>query len=59
LLSYLLFERGFTREMIQLGYDDTVARGAEIRDFLRLPHMRQFRTTKGTGQWPVAKTATT
>ena len=47
LLSYLLFERGFTREMIQLGYQDTVARGAEIREFLRLPQMRQFRAARG------------
>jgi NTE family protein len=43
LLSYLLFERGFTREMIELGYQDTKARAAEIREFLQLEHARQFR----------------
>ena len=47
LLSYLLFERGFTREMIQLGYDDALTRAAEIRDFLQLTHSRQFRAPRG------------
>jgi NTE family protein len=46
LLSYLLFERGFTREMIQLGYDDSMARAAEIRDFLKLTHVRQSRAPR-------------
>ena len=43
LLSYLLFERGFTREMIELGYQDAKARAEEIRDFLRLEHARSYR----------------
>ena len=44
LLSYLLFERGFTRELIDLGYQDARARGDEIRSFLALGNARQFRT---------------
>jgi NTE family protein len=43
LLSYLLFERGFTRELIALGYEDARARAVEIRAFLSLENARQFR----------------
>jgi NTE family protein len=43
LLSYLLFERGFTREMIEMGYQDAKARATEIREFLQLEHAPQFR----------------
>lgn len=43
LLSYLLFERGFTREMIDMGYQDAKARAGEIREFLQLEDARQFR----------------
>lgn len=34
LASYLLFEAGFTRAAIGLGYDDTMARADEVRAFL-------------------------
>jgi NTE family protein len=43
LLSYLLFERGFTRALIELGYQDAKTRAAEIREFLQLEHARQYR----------------
>jgi NTE family protein len=45
LLSYLLFERGFTRELIDLGYEDARARAQEIRGFLSLENARKFRAT--------------
>ncbi len=46
LLSYLLFERGFTREMIDMGYEDAKARSGEIRDFLQLENARHFRAER-------------
>jgi NTE family protein len=46
LLSYLLFERGFTREMIEMGYQDAKARSAEIREFLQLEHAPQYRAVE-------------
>jgi NTE family protein len=45
LLSYLLFERGFTRELIALGYEDARARADEIRSFLAVEKAHQFRAT--------------
>jgi NTE family protein len=33
LASYLLFEQAFCRALIDLGYDDTVRREAEVREF--------------------------
>ena len=33
LASYLLFEESFCRALIDLGYQDTVAREADVRDF--------------------------
>jgi NTE family protein len=43
LLSYLLFERGFTRELIALGYEDARARADEIRAFLALQKAHRHR----------------
>lgn len=34
LLSYLLFERGYCRELIRLGYEDTVSRKEDLAAFL-------------------------
>jgi NTE family protein len=45
LLSYLLFERGFTRELIALGVEDARARADEIRAFLGVENARQYRAT--------------
>jgi len=36
LTSYLLFEKPFTRALIDLGYADTMARDTEVGDFLGL-----------------------
>lgn len=36
LTSYLLFEKPFTRTLIDLGYADTLARSSEVGDFLKL-----------------------
>src|SRR5258708_11587815 len=43
LLSSLLFERGFTRELIALGVEDARARADEIRAFLAVENARQYR----------------
>ena len=37
LASYLLFDTGFTRELMALGRADTLARAAEVRDFFGWP----------------------
>jgi NTE family protein len=50
LLSYLLFERGFTRELIALGYADVKARAEEIRAFLALQHAPSFRVRRSAAE---------
>ena len=37
LLSYLLFEKSFCRELIKLGYKDTMARKDDLMEFLQWP----------------------
>ena len=44
LLSYLLFERGFTRDMIDLGWRMRAPRADEIREFLALKSARRLRS---------------
>lgn len=36
LMSYLLFEKGYCRDLMELGFEDTIAMKSEIRDFLNL-----------------------
>jgi NTE family protein len=46
LLSYLLFERGYTRELIALGQADARARAIEIRKFLALEFAPRYRASR-------------
>jgi NTE family protein len=48
LLSYLLFERGFTRELIALGVKDARAREEELRAFLAVPAETRPRAARGS-----------
>jgi len=36
LMSYLLFEKGYCRDLIDLGFEDTIAKKDEVKDFLML-----------------------
>ena len=58
LLSYLLFERGFTRELIALGHADARARADEIRAFLALENARQCRAAEQDSASPRGSAAT-
>ena len=42
LASYLLFEESFCRALIDLGYQDTISREAELRDFFNPPEERAY-----------------
>ena len=42
LASYLLFEESFCRALIDLGYQDTISREAEVREFFAVPEERAY-----------------
>ncbi|HYL25248.1 MAG TPA: patatin-like phospholipase family protein [Burkholderiales bacterium] len=42
LASYLLFEESFCRALIDLGYQDTISRESEVREFFALPEERAY-----------------
>ena len=42
LASYLLFEESFCRALIDLGYQDTISREAEVREFFEPPEERAY-----------------
>jgi len=60
LLSYLLFESGYTRELIALGHADTMARREEVVAFLRPEGVPQQAAAAGeprVGASPVSRTS--
>ncbi|HTV97194.1 MAG TPA: patatin-like phospholipase family protein [Steroidobacteraceae bacterium] len=48
LLSYLLFERGYTRELIALGLSDARARAGELREFLAQAQVKLSATSRAS-----------
>src|SRR5207244_7216555 len=42
LASYLLFEESFCRALVDLGYQDTASREAEVREFFDPPDERAY-----------------
>jgi NTE family protein len=46
LLSYLLFERAFTRELIELGLQDARERAPQLRAFLKIERRRRSRKSR-------------
>jgi NTE family protein len=42
LASYLLFEEPFCRALVDLGYQDTMAREAEVREFFDTPEEQAY-----------------
>ena len=49
LLSYLLFERAFTRELIELGLKDARRRAEELRTYLAIERRRRPRAARRAG----------
>lgn len=50
LLSYLLFEPAYTRALMELGYQDTMARRDEVAHFLRVDAAAATLTTPDSGE---------